>query len=156
MLNNIDTFKDAWRKAVHAMPVLRTRIIQHDKLGLVQVLLNDKEERIEWIEAMGLGWYLQTDRQKPMGLGQPLARYALVRDRTGNPKWFVWTVHHALYDGLSLPMIFGEVGRAIRGLSVEQTRPQAQSFIKYIQQHDLNDLKSYWQAELDDIEECVS
>ncbi|KAJ4188794.1 Nonribosomal peptide synthetase 30 [Fusarium falciforme] len=156
MLNNIDTFKDAWYKAVRAVPVLRTRIVQHEKLGLLQVLLNDGEERIEWIEAMGLDWYLKSDRQKPMGLGQPLARYALVRDRTGRPKWFVWTVHHALYDGLSLPMILEEVDRAIQGLSVGETRPQAQSFIKYIQQHDSTEMKSYWQAALKDSEECVS
>ncbi|KAJ4207530.1 Nonribosomal peptide synthetase 30 [Fusarium solani] len=156
MLNSIDTFKDAWQKAVHAVPVLRTRIVQHDKLGLLQVILNDENERIEWVEAMGLDWYLKSDRQKPMGLGQPLARYALVRDRTGRPKWFVWTVHHALYDGLSLPMILEEVDRAIQGLSVGQTRPQAQSFIRYIQQHDSKELKSYWQAALEDSEECVS
>ncbi|RSL49592.1 hypothetical protein CEP54_012351 [Fusarium duplospermum] len=156
MLSNIDTFKDAWQKVVHAMPVLRTRILQHEELGLLQVLLNNADERIEWIEAMGLDWYLKSDRQKPMGLGQPLARYALVRDRTGRPKWFVWTVHHALYDGLSLPMILEEVDRAMQGLSVGQTRPQAQSFIKYIQQHDSKKLKSYWQAALEDSEECVS
>ncbi|KAJ4326740.1 Nonribosomal peptide synthetase 30 [Fusarium piperis] len=156
MLSKIDTFKDAWQKVIHAVPVLRTRIVQHEKLGLVQVLLNDEGENIEWIEAMGLDWYLEADRQKPMGLGQPLARYALVRDRTGRPKWFVWTVHHALYDGLSLPMILEEVDQAIQGLSVGQTRPQAQSFIKYIQQHDSKELKSYWQAALDDSEECVS
>ncbi|UPK92404.1 hypothetical protein LCI18_003339 [Fusarium solani-melongenae] len=156
MLNNIDAFKDAWHKTVRAVSVLRTRIVQHEKLGLLQVLLNDDNERIEWIEAMGLDWYLKSDRQKPMGLGQPLARYALVRDRTGRPKWFVWTVHHALYDGLSLPMILEEVDRAIQGRSVGQTRPQAQSFIKYIQQYDSDELKSYWQAALEDSEECVS
>lgn len=69
MLNNIDTFKDAWQKVVHAVPVLRTRIIQHEKLGLLQVLLNDEDERIEWVEAMGLEWYLKSDRKKSMGLG---------------------------------------------------------------------------------------
>ncbi|KAI8716954.1 Nonribosomal peptide synthetase 30 [Fusarium sp. LHS14.1] len=156
MLNDIDTFKGAWQKVVHAVPVLRTRIVQHETLGLLQVLLNDEDERIEWTEAMGLDWHLKSDRQKPMGLGQALARYALVRDRTGRPKWFVWTVHHALYDGLSLPMILEEVDRAIQALSVGQTRPQAQSFIKYIQQHDSNKVKSYWQAALEDSEECVS
>ncbi|KAL2679310.1 Nonribosomal peptide synthetase 30 [[Neocosmospora] mangrovei] len=155
ILNDIDTFKDAWQKVVHAVPVLRTRIVQHETLGLLQVL-NDEDERIEWTEAMGLDWYLKSGRQKPMGLGQALARYALVRDRTGRPKWFVWTVHHALYDGLSLPMILEEVDRAMQGQPVEQARPQAQAFIKYIQQHDSNEVKSYWQAALQDSEECVS
>lgn len=53
-------------------------------------------------------------------------------------------------------MILEEVDRAIQGLSVGETRPHAQNFIKYIQQYDSDELKSYWQAALEDGEECVS
>ena len=58
--------------------------------------------------------YLQADRKQPMEMGQPLTRFALVKDDTGIFKWFVWTVHHALYDGWSMPLIVNVVNQAYR------------------------------------------
>ncbi|KAJ3543809.1 hypothetical protein NM208_g3386 [Fusarium decemcellulare] len=155
--NNLGRFKDAWQKVVNSVPVLRTRIIQNDEFGFLQVLLQEETDEIQWIEATDLHEYLQADRQRPMNLDVPLSRYALIKDETQTTKWFVWTVHHAIYDGLSLPMILGEVAQAFQGVPLEQTRPQVQSFINYIQNQDTESLKTYWKRTLeDDSEGCVS
>ena len=66
-----------------------------------------------------------------MEMGQPLTRYALIKDDTGVCRWFVWTVHHALYDGWSLPLIIDAVNRVYRGDMLEPG-PHFKTFIKYI------------------------
>lgn len=130
----------AWEQIAYAMPILRTKFVQHSDLGLLQVVL---EEQIRWIDAIGLDKYIEADRKQPMDLGQPLTRYALVKDDAGTPRWFVWTVHHVLYDGWSLGLVMDAVHRAFRGESI-QRGPQFQSFIKYIKDRDDETLINYW------------
>ncbi|KAF2135672.1 uncharacterized protein K452DRAFT_260320 [Aplosporella prunicola CBS 121167] len=48
--------------------------------------------------------YLKQDLQNPMGLGAPLSRYAIVREPDSS-QIFVWTLHHAIYDGYSIAML---------------------------------------------------
>ena len=138
----------AWEQVVRAMPILRTRIVPHSDLGLIQVVL---DEHIRWRDATRLDEYLEADRKQSMDLGEPLTRYALVKDDTGDVKWFVWTVHHAVCDGWSMRLILDSVYRAIRGLSIEHG-PQIQSFIKYIESQDHEDMLSYWSNALAECE----
>lgn len=138
----------AWEQVARAMPILRTRIVHHNDLGLIQVVM---DEKIRWKDATGLGDYLEADREQSMELGEPLTRYALVKDDTGSLKWFVWTVHHAVYDGWSMRLIMNSLHRAIRGSSIEHG-PQIQSFIKYIKDQDNDDILKYWINALADYE----
>ncbi|KAF4509152.1 hypothetical protein G6O67_005445 [Ophiocordyceps sinensis] len=117
----------AWDRVTRAMPILRTRMVEHNG-GLLQVVMDQEDG---WIDATGLEGYLEADRKRPMGLGEPLTRFALVRDDTGSPRWFVWTMHHAIYDGWSIRLVMAAVHRAMQGLSIEQG-PQVQAFVKYI------------------------
>ena len=136
----------AWEQAVSNLPILRTRLVHHDRLGLVQIVV---DEPIHWIEATSLNDYLDADIEQPMDLGQPLARYALVKDDTGTSKWFVWTIHHALCDGWSMPLILDVVKSAYRGEPDERGR-QFQAFIKYITDQDNKMMKDYWLQTFDD------
>ena len=138
---------NAWEAVARTMAILRTRIVQHNDVGLLQVVL---DEEIHWIEATGLDEYLQTDRKQPMEMGQPLTRYALVKDDTGVYRWFVWTVHHALYDGWSLPLIVDAVNRACTDGEALECRPQFKTFIKYIREQDDQEVADYWRKALAD------
>ncbi|CAG8962038.1 hypothetical protein HYFRA_00005080 [Hymenoscyphus fraxineus] len=144
----------AWEAVVRALAILRTRIIQQDRLGLLQVVL---DETVSWIDssASGLEAYLIADKKQSMDLGQPLSRYALVKDETGLPKWFVWTTHHALYDGWSLHLILENVYRAYQEESIKiEPGRQFQAFIKYIKDQDDQETTTYWQKVLADCK-CV-
>ena len=136
----IEDLSTAWEEVTRAMPILRTRIVQDSDLGLVQVSL---DESIPRMDATGLDNYLEIDRKKSMNLGESLSRYASVKNDTGDVKWFVWTVHHAVCDGWSMRLIRESVYRAIRGLPIEQG-PQMQSFIRYIKSQGDEDMLSYW------------
>lgn len=85
-----------WEEMARNTAILRTRIVQSSDLGLVQLVLS---EEIQWTHTIGLNEYLEEDKKRLMKLGNPLARYTMVTDNASLRRWFVWTLHHALYDG---------------------------------------------------------
>ncbi|KHN97569.1 Amino acid adenylation [Metarhizium album ARSEF 1941] len=140
----------AWEQVVRRLPILRTRLVHHDRVGLVQIVV---DEPVRWIEAGCLDDYLKSDIEQPMDLGQPLTRYALIQDAMGIPKWFVWTIHHALYDGWSMPLMLDAVRRVYRDEELQQG-PQFQAFVKYVRSRDDKTMRDYWLGALEDCQ-CV-
>nr|DAC76720.1 TPA_exp: peramine synthetase [Metarhizium majus ARSEF 297] len=143
----VDNLWVAWDHVARVTPILRTRLVHHNDLGLVQLVLEENTSRTD---ATGLDEYLDADRRRSMSLGEPLSRYGLVRNETGEPKWFVWSIHHAIYDGWSVQLILDAAYRAYRGEKIQQG-PQFQVFIKYVQQqrhHNQGRVVEYWQKTL--------
>lgn len=124
----IDNMKSAWETTVKASPILRTRIVQHGSQLLQAVL----QEDVDWLSADDLDTYLNQDKMMPMGLGQPLMRLAIITSPMDRSRNLVWTLHHALYDGISFPMIENSVKRAYQGNSLPN-RPEFKSFIAHLQ-----------------------
>ena len=148
---NEGDFKAAWEQVVRSTAALRTRIVQQSKHGLLQAVL---AENIKWVQAERLDTYLTQDKAASMTLGEPLARYALVEDKNTHKSWFVWTIHHAVYDGWTLPRIVDAVVKAYRGIQVEE-QPGFRAFIKYLGQQDQDAATAYWEAALADCEATV-
>ncbi|GCB24116.1 nonribosomal peptide synthetase 12 [Aspergillus awamori] len=146
----IDTrdFCCAWDKMARSTPILRTRIIQHGDVGFLQVVL---KEDIQWIHAKELQQYLEKDKITPMGLGKPLVRCAIVTDDKVNRRWFVLTLHHAVYDGWSMPLLFERLSNAYNGMPERPTQPEFKAFIKYIQGQSHERAIEYWR---DNLAEC--
>ncbi|KAL8963052.1 MAG: hypothetical protein Q9183_005060, partial [Haloplaca sp. 2 TL-2023] len=84
--------REALEQVVKTMYILRTRLVHHTELGLLQVVV---DEKAHWTENTGLEEYLASDRQRSMSLGEPLSRFALINDESGTPRWLVWSIHHA-------------------------------------------------------------
>lgn len=141
----IQKFQHAWEQVVTMFPILRTRIIDHDDWGLVQLVT---DEKISWVQTACLEEYIKADRQEPIAVGSPLARYALVNaHEKSSERYFVWTVHHALYDGWSEPLIIRALNKIYEDLKVE-TGPQFPNFIKYIKDQDKAKVEHYWRGAL--------
>ncbi|KAK4219674.1 acetyl-CoA synthetase-like protein [Rhypophila decipiens] len=145
---NVDQFKDAWNAVHAATPILRTRIIQ-DKTTTVQVVV---KESIDWAEDADLADYLQRDRSLPMGLGSRLARFAIAH-KYGVPH-FVWTMHHAIYDGWSVSLVLDSVTKAYGG---DFTPPEAQykQFIQHLQIMENDGHAGFWNQYLDGVTETA-
>jgi amino acid adenylation domain-containing protein len=137
---SVDAWRRAWEQVVHQTDTLRTRIVQHSHAGALQVVI---KESINWIRASGLTKYQESDRKRSMGPGQPLTRYALVKDEFNTVRWFTWTIHHCLYDGWSMALILDAVKRAYHGNGA-QTVPNFNRFIKFINDQDENSSRAYW------------
>lgn len=87
------------------------------------------------------------DRGRHMELGEPLARFALITEEETGKIHLVLTIHHALYDGWSMPLVVDRINRAYRGLKSE-CPPPFKSFIHHLHSVDSTASENYWRAQL--------
>lgn len=150
----LDTWKHAWEEVVASTPILRSRLVQlGDHASIGQVVLN---EAIQWKHSDAeLDQYLEQDKNDKMNLGQSLARYAIVQPPSSPGKqYMVWTLHHAVYDGWSEPIVLEKIRDALRR-SHDADEPQPVSstmgdFVKYVHDTDEAAMQQYWREELQD------
>ncbi|OQE34235.1 hypothetical protein PENCOP_c025G06904 [Penicillium coprophilum] len=139
-------FCRAWDEMAQNTGLLRTRIFQCSNGAPVQLILSEK---IQWTHTIGLNDYLEKDKKRPMELGGPLARYAIVTDSTGLNRWFVLTLHHVLYDSWSLSRMMDMVNEEYGGISTK-AKHEFKRFIKYIEEQDSDKTGEYWRHYLVD------
>ncbi|KAL6231349.1 hypothetical protein BDW75DRAFT_243990 [Aspergillus navahoensis] len=150
--NNIDLarFKAAWEALAKATPILRTRIVIGAE-GSWQVVVKGP---IEWLSHSGaLEGYIQQDKARVMGLGQPLVRYAIVKESSGE-QFFVWTAHHSMYDGWTVRLLCQElINLYNREDHVPRPVPYTR-FIRYLTEINRAGSLEFWEQQLegDDIE----
>ncbi|KAE8873268.1 hypothetical protein PTNB73_02419 [Pyrenophora teres f. teres] len=141
----VHQFQAAWESVVDSHAALRTRILEVHGFGIVQAILSHP---IEWQIAQHVDSYLALDEQRPMGMGDALARHAIVHSNSHTaPSYYVLTIHHAIYDGLSLPILLQDLNHALRGAAIGP-RPQFNSFIRYILASNREDAQQFWKSEL--------
>ena len=114
---DIDRFQSAWQATAEAHVILRTRIIQIASGKLFQVVV---QRGIDWVNSQCLHTYTTADSNEQIQLGGPLARFAIAIQPNDGPRHFVLTLHHALYDGWSLPLILHHVEAAYIGEQLQQ------------------------------------
>lgn len=159
---NIPAFEYAWQRIVERHPVLRTGFAW---VGLDQPLqrvfrrVNLRLDQQDWqgLPAQAhedrLANYLQSDRQRGFELSEaPLMRLALFRRGEADYQC-VWTFHHILLDGRSLPIILCELFAFYDAfcrdehLHLEPLRPY-QDYITWWQQQDPNQAEIFWRNQL--------
>jgi amino acid adenylation domain-containing protein len=100
---DLERLFSAVTKTVRAAELLRARALATADRKLFLAITKPHDVQISEVTD-SLDAYLERDLQSPMGLGTPLSRYAVVKV-DDSARLFVWTIHHALYDGFSLPML---------------------------------------------------
>ena len=142
---NISRFKEAWQDIVESEAILRTRVVFLPSLGFVQVVVRSN---ITWTTAASIDALPRTHRQLPSHDGGILSRYTIVGEHTGRPV-FTWTVHHALYDGWSLPTLLDRVeARYMQPEAPLDPRPKFSRFVEYFAGTDISASDAFWAAEL--------
>ncbi|KAG8414714.1 putative NRPS-like protein biosynthetic cluster, partial [Metarhizium acridum] len=146
--------KRAWEEVVATTPILRTRIVNLDQQGLVQVVLNHPTTWASKDGEMDLAKYQKEDGELTTGLGTPLARFALLEDSDGDDvrRFFVWTIHHALYDGWSKPLLLERLAQAYAGEVTLESSPQFQGFVRHILDMQQDEATKFWSAQFKDSE----
>jgi amino acid adenylation domain-containing protein/thioester reductase-like protein len=135
-------FKEIWEVIVNNNDVLRTRMVETDDYGIVQVV---NRAPISWAHDTDLAKYIEMDEKIPMQIGDALAHYGIIAGPTNT---FVLTIHHSIYDGMSLEMIFNDLVQAFEGIS-PPVRTQFREFIKEITEKNTDKAtEEYWRSEL--------
>lgn len=140
-------FKFAWELVFERHPILRTIIINMEDSGAIQAILKDD---IRWRTGDTLQLYLKEDKQSAMDYGDNLTRYGLVG--SGTERYFVWTAHHAVYDGWSVPLILGEVERIYQLQRAPGPAPTPYSaFIGHVLRTDMAAAEEFWRNQLHEV-----
>ncbi|WJV44942.1 amino acid adenylation domain-containing protein [Streptomyces flavofungini] len=157
-------FLDAWRGAIARHSALRAHCSwqETDRPLLVVPRDIDVPARFEDWTATADGTrnpeerlddFLARDRAEGFDLsGGPLVRLALLR--TGATEWtFVWTNHHILIDGWSLPVVAGDAFTlypALRaGTDIELVpAPDYGTFVRWNEHRDRTEDEAFWRKQL--------
>ncbi|EPS29593.1 hypothetical protein PDE_04543 [Penicillium oxalicum 114-2] len=121
----------AWERVIQAHPILRTRIVDMGTKGLVQVVVRFDSE-CQKIRDTASG--------AEFGLGTPLLLYDI------SESCFSWKIHHAVYDGWSMPLIFEALFEGYTS-GVVADAPPFQAFIQYINQSSQEEAAQFWKGQ---------
>ncbi|MFF9897703.1 amino acid adenylation domain-containing protein [Streptomyces longispororuber] len=156
-------FLDAWRGAVARHSALRAHCVWQDVDRPLLVVPRDIDVPVvyeDWTTADNeaaalerLEDFLARDRSAGFELnGGPLVRLALFR--TGADRWaFVWTNHHILIDGWSLPVVAGD---AFTLYAAERSGTDAElapacdygTFVRWNERRDSTEDEAFWRKQL--------
>lgn len=145
---DVQRFQNAWNKVIAEEAILRTRIIYVEDQGFVQVVLR---EGVEWFQLESLQDISNVHRHLPVKPGGPLASYTIVGQDTPSA-FFVWTAHHAVYDGWSLTNLLDKVEMYYQSTTQPSNSVTPYSrFIKYLTSLDAKQSDDFWLSLFEDI-----
>lgn len=144
---DIAKFKAAWQNVAQSETILRTRIVHSKLCGFVQVVVR---EPLEWESVDSLDALSSESRSVPAKNGGKLSRYTIVGEFTKTPR-FVWTAHHAIYDGWSMPILLNKLQTQYEGIVEQPTQSKSSygQFIKYLAGVDSEKTQKFWTEKLD-------
>ncbi|KAL9113976.1 MAG: hypothetical protein Q9227_002111 [Pyrenula ochraceoflavens] len=140
-------FRAAWQNVVVKTSFMRSRIIQ-SQAGSFQVVL---KSIANWRYANSAEQYIQADLKEVLDFGEPLTRYAFIKeqhhpyDSGSSENLIVWTSHHALYDGHSIPLFLNAVAKEYGGETFIPAVPFS-AFVQHLQSPDEDIHKDYWRS----------
>ncbi len=162
---DIDTEKliSAIQKVVENNSILRTSFVYKNVSKMLQVVHKKVDvpvEILDWTDKSEteienkFADLLKEDRKKGFNLSKaPLIRIKLIKVDNGKYK-FVWSHHHLLLDGWSLPILLKEVFTyyelAAKGATTElpKKRPY-HDYIKWLKTKNIDEAKKFWQNYLE-------
>ena len=144
---NISNFKTAWQQVVDSVDILRTRIVHMKSSQYLQVVFSGSS--IVWHSAESIESARRNGMHLPSFNGGDLTRYTIVNSPEPNNRYFVWSIHHSLYDGWSLPRILKMVESFYLENSMDTTpRGPYSLFVKYLADFDTKSSDTLWKAKL--------
>ena len=163
---NREKLKNAWCNVVNRHPALRSAFVWQDidrPLQIVYHSINMEIVELDW-RHLGdaqvqerLDAWLEKDRQRGFDFERPgLMRLAWV-DLPGNRSRLIWSFHHIVLDGWSLPLVMGEVFQtySLMMKGEDPRLPQAggyEEFISYLETVDKGDALQFWKLYLAEFE----
>ncbi|NPU93703.1 MAG: amino acid adenylation domain-containing protein, partial [Gammaproteobacteria bacterium] len=157
-----DLLKHAWQFVVNRHPALRSAFVWQDLDRPLQIVHNriDMEvNEFDWRntdpvqEQHRLNVWLEKDRQRGFDFDKPgLMRLAWL-DLPGHRSRLIWSFHHIVLDGWSLPLVMGEVfqtyGALVKGVQPQFHQPGSyEDFIAYLDRSDKGDALQFWKLYL--------
>ncbi|MFI5177455.1 MAG: amino acid adenylation domain-containing protein, partial [Vicinamibacterales bacterium] len=161
-IEDVAAFERAWELVVQRHSILRSAMLWENLARPLQAVgrrVSVPIVRLDWRDlgeadrARALTAFLEEDRQRGFKLSKaPLFRLTLQRFGPHDYQ-VVWTFHHILLDGWSLPIVLSDLlacyEAAVRGElpALLPVRPYA-DYIAWLQQQDAGRAEAYWRQTL--------
>ncbi|KAF1969239.1 hypothetical protein BU23DRAFT_477496 [Bimuria novae-zelandiae CBS 107.79] len=142
---DVTKFKAAWERTVQEIDLLRTRVAQLQSGAFVQAVL--VEDPVVWRKAKTLEEAESEAANIPAYLGGKLASYTIVHTATSE-RYFIWTIHHAIYDGWSIALMLQRVQEIYQVGSSSIPRVPYTRFIQYLLNNSPDASTTYWKHSL--------
>ncbi|KAL2911609.1 hypothetical protein HK105_208910 [Polyrhizophydium stewartii] len=145
---SLESLCGALRAVVQHHAILRTSFVSTVAGGIVQVVRASADAAECVAVAAPLAQHLAADKARGFSLADASwIRAALVCDPAGSAQHVVVTIHHALYDGWSLPMIMRDLVAALDGHALEP-RPAFRTVVDFIAAQDAAATEAFWTQQL--------
>ena len=162
---NREAFQRAWQQVIDRHEILRTAFVSEGVKEPVQVVLGNVP--LTWHEddwrafssadvEQKLKEYMQWDRTTTYDFGHaPVMRVALMRS-ADDEYHFVWSHHHLLLDGWSVPLLIKEMAAFYeancKGETLELPKPRPyRDYIAWLAQQDEKAAERFWTQEMQGI-----
>ncbi len=155
---NVDAFKNAWQKTIDRNTSLRTSFVYKKVKNMLQVVHKKVKLPFEYLDWSTLAEdqiekqiedLLVNDRKKGFNLTKPPAMRILLIRLTEDKHKLIWTHHHIILDGWSLPLLLKEVFTFYEafnsGTEINLPFPQPyKNYITWLKNKDLKKAKEFW------------
>ncbi|HHL31124.1 MAG TPA: amino acid adenylation domain-containing protein, partial [Oceanospirillales bacterium] len=163
---DIKAFEDAWQQVLNRHSILRTIFITSDAGVLQQLVLKDLKlpwhsEDLSALAKTEQQQQIETQRQADKAQGFDPKKGPLLRFRQwhlgGGQYRILFSDHHALTDGWSMPLLFNQVLEFYYARVNKRTPHMAdavpyRNYVQWLAQQDKNKAQAFWQEELAGIE----
>jgi amino acid adenylation domain-containing protein len=160
---DVDAFARAFQRTVDRHAALRTGLVWENVAQPLQVVYREAVlpvERRDWSALAEAEWraeldaWLAADRRRGFELTRaPLLRLAFMRLGPARHV-FVFTFHHAILDGWSTPLVFGEVDAFYAAVREGRTphlppAPRYRDYVAWLRGQDAAADEAFWRRVLD-------
>lgn len=154
----------AWESLTRQESILRTTFLatENEHMPLVQVTLRNPTTQIEWYQSSTINndsfiqFIVSQEQQKLVDLEHPPVRLTILNTPVDTIVFL--TIHHALYDGISLPLLLEKFQQLLENdgkppqLSNSDV-PSFPNFVAFVHSQDSQKQSDFWKKYLDG---CVS
>ncbi|MGB3534214.1 MAG: condensation domain-containing protein, partial [Microcoleaceae cyanobacterium] len=159
---NLTAFEQAWQQVINRNSILRTAFVWENLEKPLQVVGKEIKALIldqDWRnltpeqQKTQLNTLLATQRKQGFNLAKPPLMSLNLIQIQDNLYQFIWTYHHLLLDGWSVPLVLKEFltfyQAFSQGQSLPLTKPRPyRDYIAWLQQQDLSSADKFWQKRL--------
>ncbi|KAK2798994.1 NRPS [Emmonsiellopsis sp. PD_5] len=138
---DIERFRRVFLTVCEAIPILRTRIIQSETFGALQVVVKSDKHCCQSQDKEDGQGFSQT-----MSYGTSLVQSSISDERIHHgPLVVSVTMHHAMFDGWSHALLLKRIEEAMGGSKLP--KQHFSPFIKHITSLDMDVAREFWKSE---------
>lgn len=164
---DVDRLQSAWKAVVQQEAILRTafRPTTSSDMPFVQIVLRNPPMQFKShvvshpVGGLFLSFMMKDEDERPADMGLPPVRLTAII--TPMETVILLTIHHALYDGVSLPLLLNKIQKQLdappgdRLPTPDPDESKFTDFVAYVHSQDRSQQRRFWSSYLRNAESTV-